>query len=746
MLVSTMSTIKDVARLAGVSLGTVSNVLNERKAVNPEKARRVQEAIDALNYKPHQSARSLKTSKSMNVAVVLPDILDPMRASLFTGIERVLSQQGYAVSLYTTSEVSAKETAIIERVLEQRADGLIISTCQPENEPLFSQLLSGDTTVVLIERAVHSADFHLVEFDNYASIFRLTSDLFSSGNTNNVLISGHRGFSSEDRCMDAFAAACREQGVDPAGRMLTSGFNKENAFKEFTRYLQKNSLPDNVITTGTPLMNGVIKALEMQAVEHDKRPCLFSLSEENWAGTLNSDFTAVPRRPIALGEAAAELLLAEMNSERPADIISRKISNLDFRTAVYSRNGASTDTNTIKVLMLNSPAYKAVKSLSPDFERKYGIKTEFTALEYGEMSSVISDENSRSAFDVLQIDIPWLPDLVQSDALLELGDYNREVENISKEFIPGVLSAYSKFNDGIYALPFMFGTQLLYYRKDLFEDSSIKLGFKEKYGFDLRVPKTWTEFNLIAEYFTKSFNPGSPVEYGTTLGGKLYSGAVCEFLPRMWAYGGSILDSSGRLNPDTSAFQKSLNAYRESYKYADPDSADYWWDEQLRDFKSGKAAMMIMFIAHAVDLADAADSVISGKIGYDVIPGGNPLLGGWSIGINSASRKQAEAFSFISWAASKELAIPQTILGGSTASISLYKSSELLTIYPWLPKAVESFNISRKREISRKTTAGRLSEKDFEIILGRAVHDAVSGKMSTEEAVDYTLKEISSFL
>ncbi len=742
----TMSTIKDVAKLAGVSLGTVSNVLNGKKAVNPDKARRVQQAIEELNYKPHQTARSLKTSRSMNVAVVLPDILDPMRASLFTGIERVLSQQGYAVSLYTTSEVPAKETSIIQRVLEQRADGLIISTCQPQNERLFSMLQENDTSVVLVERAVAAVDFHLVEFDNYSSIFSLVTGFLSEEKNDNILIAGQTGFSSEDRCVDAFQNAYKGKGENADGKFIRSGFNKENAFREFTRYLQKNKMPDNVITTGTPLMNGVMKAIEMQSIETDKRPGLYALSEENWAGTASYDFTAIPRRPIALGEAAAELLLSEIKSARPADISSTKISNIDYRTKSYSAFIGNDREKTIKILMLDSPAYKAVKSLSFDFEKKYGIKIEYTALNYEEIAETIGDESRRAEYDVLQLDIPWLPDLVQSRALLELSDYNKEIETIAREFIPGVLSAYSRFDDGIYAMPFMFGTQLLYYRKDLFEDQASQIEFREKYGFELKVPKTWTEFNLIAEFFTRTCNPESPVEYGTTLGGKMYSGAVCEFLPRLWAYGGAIIDDNGRINPDTTAFKKSLNVYKQSFRYAHPDSTEYWWDEQLRDFKAGKAAMMIMFIAHAVDLADSAGSEINGKIGYDVIPGSTPLLGGWSIGINAASSKAAEAFTFIKWAASKELAIPQTILGGSTASISLYKSSELLTIYPWLPKAVESFKLSRKRDVSRKSTAGKLSEKDFELILGRAVNEAVSGKKSIDDAVQETLNHIQELL
>jgi DNA-binding LacI/PurR family transcriptional regulator len=113
-----VATIKDVAKEAEVSPGTVSNVLNRTGKVSPEKVKRVQEAIRKLGYTPHATARSLKTSCSMNIGVILPNITDPNFAQIFTGIERVLSEHGYTTALYSTSEIPAKEDLIIERICQ----------------------------------------------------------------------------------------------------------------------------------------------------------------------------------------------------------------------------------------------------------------------------------------------------------------------------------------------------------------------------------------------------------------------------------------------------------------------------------------------------------------------------------------------------------------------------------------------------------------------------------------------------
>jgi DNA-binding LacI/PurR family transcriptional regulator len=135
-----MATIKDVAKEAGVSLGTVSNVLSRKGRVSPERTKRVQEAIQKLGYTPDATARSLKTNRSMSIGVILPNISDPNFAHIFTGIERVLSEQGYTSALYTTSEIPAKENLIIDKICEQRMDGVILVTCQPQRKKAFSHL------------------------------------------------------------------------------------------------------------------------------------------------------------------------------------------------------------------------------------------------------------------------------------------------------------------------------------------------------------------------------------------------------------------------------------------------------------------------------------------------------------------------------------------------------------------------------------------------------------------------------
>ena len=102
-----MPTIKDVARLAGVSHGTVSNVINGAKSVNSQIVKRVRKAMEELGYQPDAKARSMRNSKTRLIGVVLPDITQRKYATLYTGLELKLRSQGYILCLFSHRSVSS---------------------------------------------------------------------------------------------------------------------------------------------------------------------------------------------------------------------------------------------------------------------------------------------------------------------------------------------------------------------------------------------------------------------------------------------------------------------------------------------------------------------------------------------------------------------------------------------------------------------------------------------------------------
>lgn len=736
-----MATIKDVAKAAGVSHGTVSNMLNGRK-ISPEKYERVQKAILKLGYIPNETARSLKTNKTMNVGVILPTIVDANFSLMFTGIERVLSEHGYTSSVYTTSEIPAKESAILEKIIQQNMDGIIIATCQPGQTKLFERIENAGISLVSVEREIEGRVFNYIAFDNYHSIYHAVQNELTGGSGEVILLTGPWEYTSENIAknayIDAFKNLAREYRQE---NILETNFDKESTFKTLVQYLRthKETAPDAVISTSTQILEGTLKALS--AVESKKRwPRIISLGESSWTGSYFPNSTIIPRKAIKLGEIAAETLIDTIQNpvlhEHVHLTLPSNIMSIYERSSKKERQPLGAEKKPLRVLMLQGTASYATSALQPDFTRKTGLTFEIETYTYDALYRKILDASTGSDYDIFQIDIPWLLEFATDGHIIDLNRYMQREPELTNDFIPGVLDKYSRCGEKYFALPYMFGTQLLFYRKDLFENNDIKRQFREQYSAELKPPANWKEFNLIAKFFSRGFNPDSPVDYGTTLGGAYYNGALCEFLPRMWAYGGKAFDEYGNIVINSREIARALKNYIESYKYASPESLEHLWDEQVEEFSSGKAAMMILFVAHATELTDRKKSQVVGKVGYALVPGGKSTLGGWSLCINTRSERKDEAFSFIKWATCSELAIPYTILGGATPSINLYKSSELLTIYPWLPKALESFSGSRRREVSKVTTKGIISEHDYELIIGKCIYRAIRGEVTPELALE----------
>lgn len=752
-----MVNIKDVARVAGVSTSTVSNIINNTVNVSSDKLKRVQEAIKELGYKPNTTARSLRTSITKIIAVILPNIEDPNFAFLFTGIERVLSEKGYTAVLYTTSEIPAKESNIIEQISQNRVAGAIIITCDPKNVEAFNQLDQSGIKLVFVERELFGKDYNFVEYNNYASIYDITSKLINNDFKNILLITGPKEYTSERQCINGFNDAIINIGKSLVNTQIKeTNFDKESSFKVAVKELRYKNIPQAILVTSSLIYEGVLEAINILSKHLEKKPLIITLTEHSWSHSIKNipydcpPVITIQRRPIELGEIVAEKLIENIENPLIYENINIRIDNvfpdkdsIKGGTKKYIKSEKSTD---IKLLMLEGSASEALKTLIPDFELQNGVSVSIEILDIRKLYEKIYIESKNDKYDIFQIDIPWFPELVEGNYLSDLDEYVSSNPNTIDGFIPGVLDNYAKYKGKYFALPYLFGVQLLFYRKDLFENYVLKKQFKKIFQSELLPPKTWKEFNIIAKFFTKSFNPDSPVEYGTTLGARFPNGALCEFLPRMWSYGGNIMNLQGNIFLEERAAIKALKNYVESFSYSSPGSVDNYWEEEVREFCNGNSAMMILFVAHVTEITDRSLSKVVGKIGYSIIPGGIPVLGGWSLGINNRSRKKDISFEFIKWATSKELAIPFTILGGYTPRLDLFKSSDLLTIYPWLPKALESFSLSRERSISRVTIGGKISERDFENIYGEAIVKAVKKELTPEIAIKNAQDKIKRLL
>ncbi|RZT57393.1 LacI family transcriptional regulator [Microcella alkaliphila] len=207
-------TIADVAAQAGVHKATVSRALNEatRDQVNIETLRRVQKAAKLLGYVPNAMARSLRTSQSMTVGVIIPDLTNPIFPPVIRGIENYLSPRGYTALLANTDSRDALEQSAVHSLSERQVDGFIIATGL-EDHPLIPSMFERNIPAVMVNRGSGSIPYPLVTGNDAAGITAAIEHLRALGHREVVHLAGPSNYSTSRVRKESFTTACADAGL-----------------------------------------------------------------------------------------------------------------------------------------------------------------------------------------------------------------------------------------------------------------------------------------------------------------------------------------------------------------------------------------------------------------------------------------------------------------------------------------------------------------------------------------------------
>lgn len=207
----------DVARQAGVSLMTVSRVINQKEDVSLETRQRVLKIIKDLDYRPSAIARSLATQETRTIGLVIPDVSNPFFADITRGVEHLAYNQGYNVFLCNTEEDPQRELAVIRSLEEKRVDGLILCSSRIE-EKLLGDLLARLPAAVLINRRLSLQEDNLYQsviLDDQRSGWLATQHLIQRGHRQIGFLAGPAASFSGQSRRKGYSAAMEAAGLSP---------------------------------------------------------------------------------------------------------------------------------------------------------------------------------------------------------------------------------------------------------------------------------------------------------------------------------------------------------------------------------------------------------------------------------------------------------------------------------------------------------------------------------------------------
>lgn len=741
-----MATIKDVAKLAGVSVATVSNYLNSTKPVSREASTRIAQAIDTLRYTPNLSARSLKSRVYTKVGVILPNLNDSYYVQIFQGLESAFHGSGCSLEPAFSYDIPEVEEDLARNMLKSQVCGLILVTCQPDRGDFYRQtFMETGRPVVLIDRDIRGMGASLIRFDSEELLCAITRQLLQSGMTGLTLMTGPQSFSCEEACLKGFTQACREAGVIPS--LISVELNKEDAFRKATGLLRK-APPQAILTTSELTATGVLEAIHVLGYS-DSQIRVITLGEEHWNKHTHSlAGFSVERPAIRMGAMAAQALLEQLQQPGPAIRrsvecpVEETLEQLRSRFSPAAAAPAPKDHRPLRVLMLDTPAVHSICRLLKNFEQQSGIPTQVVLSPHSRLySTVMESHASEEPFDVYMYDLPWLPLLAAGGVLQELSPQLPRIGVDS--LLPGCMEHFGRYGAGYYGIPLMYAPQMLYYRKDLFQNSALSARYEKLWGTPLRPPRHFEEFNRVADFFTGQVEE---IAYGISVPAAYPECLAPELYMRMKAYGGNVVDSRGRVVLDQPATRRACENLLQALQCAKPDFRTATDVSAVEDFLRGETAMLITYPAFLTDAADLRKNNHIGSIGCTHIPGKRPLLGGWSLGISSRCQRAQEAAAFLNWACTEQMANYFSMLGCYSAAASAYSNDELVNLYPWLPLYKEVYPYTSPM-LPRISAGGRvISPNDIDAIICQGFYRVLEEKMPIDIMLSQTQLALESLL
>ncbi|MGT2951092.1 LacI family transcriptional regulator [Streptococcus cuniculi] len=307
------ATIKDVAKLAGVSPSTVTRVIQNSSAISQKTKDSVRKAMAELNYHPNLNARSLVSSYTQVIGLVLPDDSDifyqnPFFPTALRGISQVAADHNYAIQISTGKDEEQRLEAISQMVYGRRVDGLIFLYSKPD-DPLVQLAIQHKFPFLILGKAA-SPFISLVDNDNIQAAFEATSYFIQKGYRNLAFVAGNKELVvSQDR-YKGYKKALKAYNIplDDSKVKFSSGFLLEDSSYKLMKKLMKQE-PDAIVTTDTMVAEGILHYLNEINVH------LPIISFDSVKPKLSID-AYVDVHAIQLGRVACDTLLQIINDSK----------------------------------------------------------------------------------------------------------------------------------------------------------------------------------------------------------------------------------------------------------------------------------------------------------------------------------------------------------------------------------------------------------------------------------------------
>ncbi|MEU2756459.1 LacI family DNA-binding transcriptional regulator [Streptomyces sp. ZG43] len=315
-----MAGIKDVAAAAGLSVATVSRVLNGHPSVSEDARTRVTAAVEGLGYRPNAVARSLRTDQTRTLGLVISDVLNPYFTELARSVEEEARALGYSVVIGNANERPELQDHHVRTLLDRRIDGLLVSPADGSS-PLMRQTAEGSTPMVFVDRWMPGLDVPVVRADGTGAIRDLVAHLHGLGHRRLAIIAGPAATTTGHERVEAFREALHAYGIPLPAELVGQGdFQADSGRRVTEGFLALPEPPDVVFAADNLMALGALDAIRARGLAVPDDVGLAAFDDIPWFVHTGPPITAIAQPTAELGRAAVHALTDLIEGRPPQSV------------------------------------------------------------------------------------------------------------------------------------------------------------------------------------------------------------------------------------------------------------------------------------------------------------------------------------------------------------------------------------------------------------------------------------------
>lgn len=317
-----MPTIKDVAKLAGVSISTVSYALNGTRSISDETKKKVYAAVKELDYKPSGIARSLKMKQNHIIAVVVNEFIGPVYQQIIHGVTKAAKKSGYEV---IASECFSEKTEITKVLSQRFVDGAIILASYL-NDNMIKDLAGDNFPIVVLDRKIKNKNITSILINNELGAYEAIKYFYENGHRKIGFLSGPNNSYDNNTRHKGFIKAMKKFNLNVEKQWcLTSNFTEEGGYdviKEFINNTPREQLPTAFFISNDEMAIGAMKAFHESGINIPEDMAIIGFDDIDLCKYVTPNLSTVHRPCYGLGTLAANSLISKLEGEKVSNLIS----------------------------------------------------------------------------------------------------------------------------------------------------------------------------------------------------------------------------------------------------------------------------------------------------------------------------------------------------------------------------------------------------------------------------------------